>query len=1063
VRNPIDAFVLAKLEAKGIHPSPPADPLTLIRRVYYDLIGLPPMADEADTFVRECRDEALSLRPWALGSDPRSVKPAPGTKGLVPRPNAQPLTPGTPRQSTTPPVFEKAYGRLVDRLLGSPAYGERWGRYWLDLARYADTKGYVRLQEERNFPYAYTYRDYVIRSFNEDKPYDRFLLEQLAADQLPPGQGDLSALGFLTLGRRFTGNRHDIIDDRIDVVSRGLLGLTVACARCHDHKYDPIPTADYYSLYGVFAADEDPIYPAPLHPCDPKYTAFEQELERRKETTDRRETAAYAALLDEFRARTGDYLVKALEGREPPQQPLPHRPGEIRQLIVERWLDTLQDSSERADPVFGAWHAFAALDRARFREEAAAIVARWKSGNAGVPLNPRVREYFECRAPRSMADVARGYGELFEGVYQSVTTHRRAAEERARGVVNGSFEADGLTQNRPLRGWTLTGARLVTLNTEGRSDGAYAVVFADGTPQSMPPTAHAAELTQTVRTEPGCEYRLTFEYGAFGSPDPEHEQSLQVRVLGQRPLAERTVSARGSIPSVLRPQELTFVADGETAVLSFADVTANGETGRTDGVLDNVCLRMTRDRSGQPVPPPSPASTEALPELPAPDRELLDVLYGPASPVVVTRAEALDNYLYDSPVDTELYRLRNEVGAWLAKTGEAPPRAHTLVPRPGAGDPRILVRGNPQRPGGRVPRQFLALLSGPARRPFQAGAARLDLAREIVRPDNPLTARVLVNRVWQHHFGAGLVRTPSDFGLRGESPTHPELLDWLASAFVGTGATRRGRVGEGENGGKGEVSGRGASHSPAHPLSHSSSNEAGDTGYPMGWSLKRLHRLIVTSSTYRQASTATPSERTHSPTHRPSKRLSPQDWGGRGAAHTPALPHSRASSTEDPDNRLVGRMNRRRLDLEAFRDSLLQAAGRLDPALGGPSVDVLQPGSCRRTVYAMVDRQNLPGMLRLFDFANPDVHAAQRYVTTVPLQALFLLNSPFMEEVSRALAERSAALPPAERLRRLYRDALARDPRPEETQRGLRFLEGGGSWPELAQALLLSNEFAFVD
>ena len=156
-----------------------------------------------------------------------------------------------------------AFARVVDRLLDSPHYGERWGRYWLDVARYADTKGYVRLAEERRFPYAFTYRDYVVRSFNEDLPFDRFIVEQLAADQLPLGDDKrpLAALGFLTLGRRFTGNVHDIIDDRIDVVTRGLLGLTVTCARCHDHKYDPIPTADYYSLYGVFASGEDPAVP----------------------------------------------------------------------------------------------------------------------------------------------------------------------------------------------------------------------------------------------------------------------------------------------------------------------------------------------------------------------------------------------------------------------------------------------------------------------------------------------------------------------------------------------------------------------------------------------------------------------------------------------------------------------------------------------------------------------------------------------------------------------------------------------------------------------------------
>ena len=193
MKNPIDAFILAKLEEKGLAPSKPADRRTLIRRVSFDLIGLPPTPEEVEAFVAD---------------------PSPD-----------------------------AYEKLVDRLLASPHYGERWGRHWLDVARYADTKGYV-FTEERRYPYAYTYRDYVIRAFNEDLPYDQFIVQQLAADRLPLGDDKrpLAALGFLTLGRRFLNNQPDIIDDRIDVTMRGLLGLTVGCARCHDHKFDPIPT-----------------------------------------------------------------------------------------------------------------------------------------------------------------------------------------------------------------------------------------------------------------------------------------------------------------------------------------------------------------------------------------------------------------------------------------------------------------------------------------------------------------------------------------------------------------------------------------------------------------------------------------------------------------------------------------------------------------------------------------------------------------------------------------------------------------------------------------------------
>src|SRR5207249_6010148 len=193
-------------------PSKPADRRTLLRRATFDLIGLPPTPEEVAAFETDCLPDA--------------------------------------------------FGRVVDRLLASSSYGERWGRYWLDVARYADTKGYV-FNEERRFPYSYTYRDYVIRAFNDDLPYDQFILEQLAADRLPLGEDkhSLAAMGFLILGRRFMNNIHDIIDDSIDVTTRGLMGLTVTCARCHDHKFDPIPTRDYYSLYGVFASSVEPQLP----------------------------------------------------------------------------------------------------------------------------------------------------------------------------------------------------------------------------------------------------------------------------------------------------------------------------------------------------------------------------------------------------------------------------------------------------------------------------------------------------------------------------------------------------------------------------------------------------------------------------------------------------------------------------------------------------------------------------------------------------------------------------------------------------------------------------------
>jgi hypothetical protein len=316
-----------------------------------------------------------------------------------------------------------------------------------------------------------------------------------------------------------------------------------------------------------------------------------------------------------------------------------------------------------------------------------------------------------------------------------------------------------------------------------------------------------------------------------------------------------------------------------------------------------------------------------------------------------------------------------------------------LQDAPRATEPVVFVRGNPGNRGDGVPRRFLEVLSGDERQPFRDGSGRLELARAIVSRDNPLTARVMVNRVWMHHFGHGLVRTPSDFGLRGEAPSHPELLDWLATTFVDG-----------------------------------------------GWSVKKLHRLILLSRAYRQVS----------------------DDRADGLA-------------ADPDNRLLWKMNRHRLDFEAQRDALLAVVGRLDRSAGGPSVDILAaPFSGRRTLYGFIDRQNLPGVFRTFDLASPDAHTPKRHSTTVPQQSLYLMNSPFVQAQARALAERPdvAGLPtPAKKIEALHRLLYQRRPDAEETALGLAFVDeaakaaaaGMSPWAQYAQVLLLANEFVFVD
>ena len=754
VRNPIDAFVLAQLETKGLTPSPRADRRTLIRRATYDLTGLPPTPREVDDYLADNSPEA--------------------------------------------------FARVVDRLLGSPRYGERWGRHWLDVARYADTKGYV-FEEERRYAYAYTYRDYVVRRFNEDLPFDRFVTEQLAADLL--GLGDdkrpLAAMGFLTLGRRFLNNQPDIIDDRIDVVSRGLLGLTVTCARCHDHKYDPIPSQDYYSLYGVFASchepDDKPLLGTASLP--PQFDEYQAERKKREdELRDFRQSKENETLA-QLRRRTGDYLLAAFEGQRLQDKSKTEALARERKLdpgVVQRWISRLDELSRQPDPVFAAWFRFAALPEQEFAAKAReTATAPAGAAPPDKPVNPLVAEAFAAAPPASMKEVAERYGKLFSD-----------ADQR----------------------WQ--------------------------------------ELLETHKNK---------------SP------------------------------------------------------------------------------SGEKVDLPS--------ALPDPGQEALrQVLYSENSPARLSSGEI--RRLFDVPTAQKLRALQRKLEELDATHPGAPPKAMVLSDNSTPYNPHVFVRGNPNNPGPEVPRQFLAVVAGPRRKPFPAdGSGRLELARAIASPDNPLTARVLVNRVWLHHFGAGLVRTPSDFGLRSDPPTHPGLLDYLASRFMAE-----------------------------------------------GWSLKKLHRLILLSNTWQQRS---------------------------DADSAPAALNSRALAA-DPDNRLLWKMNRQRLDFEELRDSLLAVSGRLDLAAGGHAVDIVaEPFSARRTIYGFVERQNLPNLFRTFDFASPDATSPQRFATTVPQQALFLMNSPFVVQQARSLACRAEILScprPEERVRQLFEIAYQRPPDPDELKLALHFV-----------------------
>ncbi len=746
VATPVDAFVLARLEAEGMKPAALADKRALIRRAFYDLTGLPPTMAEVEAFVAD----------------------------------------------ESPKAFEK----LVDRLLDSPRYGERWGRHWLDVARFADTKGYLPGGVERRYPYSWTYRDYVIRAFNEDLPFDRFVIEQVAADRLDLGEDKrpLAALGYLTLGRRFLNNPHDIIDDRIDVVMRGMMGLTAACARCHDHKNNPVTMADYYGLHGVFNSSVEP-GELPLLGIEPEPAAH---AEWRKERA-KREKA-----LNDFRAEKVEEEIRGIRSQCGKYMLGVHEVGgwtdrrvqlkeiqkrKLHASAVVRWKELLDAVAKQPHPVFRHWTGLAALPREGFGKKAEAVIAALSKEAKEKPgsVNGAVARAFENHPPKSMKDVAQVYTDLFNG-----------AESKWREAV--------------------------TASPNGKE------------PEKLA-AAEWEELRQILHSEAG--------------------------------------------------------------------------------------------------PPNVPA-------------QFHNQLLGGAQPQIRSLQAKIDKLDATHP--------------------GAPPRAMALVDRPRPVEPHIFIRGSVGNRGPKVPRQFPGYFAGEDAKPFSEGSGRLELAKGIVSRDNPLTARVLVNRVWLHHFGRGLVTTPSDFGLTADPPSHPELLDYLAAWFM-------------EN----------------------------------GWSIKKLHKQILLSSTWRQSSDADPSV-------------------------------AAAYAEKDPDNALLWRMNRLRLDLEAMRDSLLLAAGSLDLTMGGISVSLTDyPYSTRRTVYGLIERQNLASMFRTFDFANPDTSNAKRFSTTVPQQALYLMNSPFAIEQARGIAGRKEIAEAGSlesRIARLYGIVLQRKPTDGEASAAAEFVRG---------------------
>ncbi|MFM8933586.1 MAG: PSD1 and planctomycete cytochrome C domain-containing protein [Gemmataceae bacterium] len=826
-RNPVDAFILARLEAAGLEPLPPAEPAMLLRRVTYDLTGLPATPEEQTAFERDHSPQA--------------------------------------------------YARVVDRLLASRPYGEHWGRHWLDLVRYADTAGE---NSDHPLPHAWRYRNWVMDALNADMPYDRFVREQLAGDLLAKGSSGreysdhIVATGYWAIARRFghdiDKDHHLTLEDAIGTLGQGVLGLTLGCARCHDHKYDPLTMRDYYGLYGIlsstsfsFPGCEPKQQPrdlvALLSPADRERMVQPLDAEIAKVESRLKELAAKLDSQGKASAIQGSNLSKALASGVVPEG--------ATALLPESDLRTVPVKKGEALVLTIGNNGGYGADTTRLELSVEEVLPDGKTGRVW-----------------SLADLLANFhaGNPHADRHGNANTWLLLADK---GTARLLPEKAGNINNRPeLLAWRLTDNPSVLVNN---SD------------------------------QPVNVWTTLAPRGIFVHPGPDSAVGI-----GWLSPLEGTVRLRG------------LVQDAHRAAL--------------DGVTWKL-QQMVTPRWG------------------------IDVL------------SQADTNREMAALDTRLKELKAE----KAKV----PVAYAVTEGKPA-DARLHLRGDPEKPGDLVPRKNLDILGGQKVLGTQA-SGRLELANWLTSANNPLTARVMANRLWQIHMGKGIVTTPSDFGTRGQPPSHPELLDHLASTLIQS-----------------------------------------------GWSLKSMHRLLVLSATYQQQAVAS-------------------DSSGLFRGHL-----------------------RRRLTAEEIRDSFLAATGELDPTPGEGhpfppegSWSFTQHGpfaadypTNKRTVYQMQKRNRRDRFLALFDGADPNASTASREATTVPTQALYFLNDPFIRARIAGLEKRLALLPTDQaRLDAGCRLLFCRPASEADRQDLAEFLAGypnrspGEAWRGWLGVMLAANEVLYVD
>ena len=958
-RESLDRFILSDLEGAGLTPAPQADRRTLIRRATFDLHGVPPTPEEIANFLKDDSPDA--------------------------------------------------FAHVVDRLLASPRYGERFGRHWLDVVRYADSNG---LDENLAYANAFRYRDYVIQALNADKPYDQFLHEQLAGDLLP-STGRVEdllertvATGFLSLGAKMLAEddpvkmQMDIIDEQVDTLGRAVLGMTLGCARCHAHKFDPVTQEDYYALAGIF------------------------------KSTKTMENFSVVARWQELPLAAPDVVA----ARSAQQQRIDQVKGKIAQAIQAETNAVLGRARRNLGDLLLAAEAQNQLD---------GLLSRVKS--AGPPLGQAAPEgailiEAEDFSRGNVNKVRDGYGEGI-GVLINAGPTPNFVEYDLMVPKAGVYQIELRYAAAAARPNLLTvGKQLLRSDAGGKVTGSWnpdtqtwfveAVVALDAGPvvlrlENPGPFPHIDKLLLAPVLEDQAR------------PADFQKALADASALRQRPLVA------GFIKPVI--QALNAGRDKPDSVWSTWHELAAKARGATPPAIPTEGLPARIRERLLAAPGPSNLAelaaryqqlgveaTARWEELQS--REATRSLTSLGDEVLEAVRQVLfagDGVLMAPPNVEELYPelVRQELAA---QRKEQKSLEDSLPKFPEAmavtdGKPenlRVHLRGSHLNLGAETTRRFPQVFPNSANRNVNASqSGRLELAQWLTDRQNPLTARVIVNRVWQWHFGEALVRSPDNFGRLGERPTHPQLLDFLAIKFQ-----------------------------------------------EQGWSLKTLHRQILLSATWQM-----------------STKYDPQ------------------AAEKDPENRLWWRFNRRRLEAEALRDSILAVAGTLDSNMGGTllptpnrayvtstaNVNPVVYDPPRRSLYLPVVRSALYDVFQAFDFADPSVQSGKRDTTTVAPQALFLMNSDLVLKQTRELARHlleQAERPDTERVNELYQRALGRTPRTTEVDRALAFVnrysqaasEASPStaaaepsqtpaatrvraWQALCRAVLASNEFIYVE